>query len=1205
MVIFYQLILFLSYIKIINLEKEYSIRESDGIFDIDIDFIINNINIIKENPTILINYIPVFKGIIISFENLNLSGLMPIVNDLLNVSTNSFINDTCELISSNYSEINVLDYIINILNHIKENKDTFDSIDYNYILDNVFHFVNYPGMDKIVNHFIPHKKIFFYILEFIGKEEKYKNLFEAFKDFLWIYNDKFVDIIYDLIKSYNDSEKMANVSYIFFKENQDLIKKLKEIIIPRMIEISKIFQLRDKYFNAIKEKIFEDIYVIDIMEKCFNSTKIMKTLFDFLKHAENNKFSFDYLYIFLKTFKEESIFSQSFSNFIVDSIIKAIKEIINKQEFTGIIISSLMKKLEDFFFNRFTASDLSQDCSFLFKNIFFGNRIDLQEFYLKKILMDNSLDKNDFLTFENCLSYKTSQQLNYSNYTIKPIYVIGLIDDVTNKTKLETSMLKEKYNYLLGLCLPYGFFKKGGKEEPICKNTDYNKIMKVAAETNKNMNSAEIKSFFIFNNNFEAKDYIIGFFSLIFLCFPLLIRLFLFIYKSIKTRKIKKNSNKLISENNYGKKKIYKIKNHFEQNFKSPRWYKYLSIFFSIEKNAEELFNFSLNVTKFYNFNGITYIKGILGFSMILYILGHNFLILFNLPSKVFSLYEFYNCMKNPFYSIIFIGLRYSPRIILSCSGYILAYKYLCYLEQEHKNYFIKFLFLQSYKYILFLLAIMFFRALIYYINVLFTQKRRPMMEIFYTIFYDENYLVRIFSFLTYLLGDVDFQFRQSVIQYFYLPINESFCFIIGTILISLGYKFKIKIDFVIIFIALFLYILKIFFIFYEEDFYPTQYIYLYYYGELMISPLFNMPSYLIGMYFGLINYSIQKGIVVFKKDRAYSMNMIQLLELKENLNKENDDEKEKENNGDDFIGRSLSLLSNKNNNNKSIKKKETFARNKIDNSIKKNLINSEIRKSIIHENKNSSISIEDIKNDNINNDFIPIKDNNEEQNIKDNELDEKVKNMPFLIMPTKILNFHRRNNGKFYFRIIIIIGVAFIVFSSIVQYIVINNIENNIENKDKTDIKKLSLENYINNSLLNIYYSLDIELIIFVTNWVFFILYSGGKKIADVYDFFNNNYWSFFVKSYFSFILVSTPIIIYIFYQSETVIYFRFETIFLYFFINTILSLIASILIYICYEFPFKKIFKTCQIKNEIINLESDDDLDDENDPDETEAIY
>ena len=43
MVIFYQLILFLSYIKIINLEKEYSIRELDGIFDIDIDidFIIN------------------------------------------------------------------------------------------------------------------------------------------------------------------------------------------------------------------------------------------------------------------------------------------------------------------------------------------------------------------------------------------------------------------------------------------------------------------------------------------------------------------------------------------------------------------------------------------------------------------------------------------------------------------------------------------------------------------------------------------------------------------------------------------------------------------------------------------------------------------------------------------------------------------------------------------------------------------------------------------------------------------------------------------------------------------------------------------------------------------------------------------------------------------------------------------------------------
>jgi len=29
-----------------------------------------------------------------------------------------------------------------------------------------------------------------------------------------------------------------------------------------------------------------------------------------------------------------------------------------------------------------------------------------------------------------------------------------------------------------------------------------------------------------------------------------------------------------------------------------------------------------------------------------------------------------------------------------------------------------------------------------------------------------------------------------------------------------------------------------------------------------MLNPLFNLPYYLMGMYFGLINYSVQKGII-------------------------------------------------------------------------------------------------------------------------------------------------------------------------------------------------------------------------------------------------------------------------------------------------------------------------------------------------------
>ena len=53
----------------------------------------------------------------------------------------------------------------------------------------------------------------------------------------------------------------------------------------------------------------------------------------------------------------------------------------------------------------------------------------------------------------------------------------------------------------------------------------------------------------------------------------------------------------------------------------------------------------------------------------------------------------------------------------------------------------------------------------------------------------------------------------------------------------------------------------------------------------------------------------------------------------------------------------------------------------------------------------------------------------------------------------------------------------------------------------------------------LNVLYSIDIDLVVFMVNWLFFIIYSKGKN-DDIYDFFNNNFWSFFYKCYYSFII-------------------------------------------------------------------------------------
>ena len=89
--------------------------------------------------------------------------------------------------------------------------------------------------------------------------------------------------------------------------------------------------------------------------------------------------------------------------------------------------------------------------------------------------------------------------------------------------------------------------------------------------------------------------------------------------------------------------------------------------------------------------------------------MGQLYQIFFNLPMKEFGQYQFYSLIKNPLYIFPFIGLRYSPRIIFSCTGFILAYKYLTYLKRGTGiNYIFKFIFRQLYKYLI-LINLIFF----------------------------------------------------------------------------------------------------------------------------------------------------------------------------------------------------------------------------------------------------------------------------------------------------------------------------------------------------------------------------------------------------------------------------------------------------------------------------------------------------------------
>jgi hypothetical protein len=329
-----------------------------------------------------------------------------------------------------------------------------------------------------------------------------------------------------------------------------------------------------------------------------------------------------------------------------------------------------------------------------------------------------------------------------------------------------------------------------------------------------------------------------------------------------------------------------------------PKWFRYLNEYFNLVKNGNELFNFTLNQTNFNDFNGITYIKGILGISMILNIFGLTFLVVANLLTKILGSYQFYDSIYNLVYIFAFIALRYSPRIIFSCSGYTLIYKFLNFIEHDSNFSFFKFLILQSYKFILLILAVIYLRFCLYYIDVFFLKIKNPISEAFNKELndYNEGFFYNLISFLFYNIKDENeiFANESAFILYLYIPINEIILFIIGIALISFGYKFKLRFDIIIIIFFLLIYLFKlIIFIvhLYKKEIYSTLYFFLHGYGILMFNPIFNIPSFLVGMYFGLVNFTIQRGINDLNEDEKNN-NEYELLE-KEQISplKENKDE--------------------------------------------------------------------------------------------------------------------------------------------------------------------------------------------------------------------------------------------------------------------------------------------------------------------------
>ena len=1108
-----------------------------------------------------------------------------IVKILKEDSENNYvlINNIYEgLIIYKANETGVLDYIFNL---VKLSQEKFPV--YEYVFTNLSKIFQNEAMNNSLyylynNYFDDVLNITKYIIQ---KNENLVPLFDSVMENLGPYLKEIIGCIYYSIQNYGDKEKITWRFVQFLKDHKDSYESIKKVSKSNgFITLLKTIIKFDNYFyESIKNVLIVRKEFFDLLFDLAEHENILNEMALIVINIENETFIVQMLPEFIGDISKEDKDGYDYIKKLAHLLEFVGEYLFRKESFVKVVVEELQYILKDFLKDSKITSYISEDCIAFFNKTFIANEILDYNFvtYIRKFAFDSPRHKNDFLAYDNCMSLPSETEAlhNYENsYKLEPALVITFVDFVKEKVTFRNTTFYEKYYYLESNCLPYGY--KNNSDESLCSYEDYNYIMKVFLNIFSHVNESEIESIVLPKSklNVNATINIIGFSTLIVLLIPFIIKIILVISDFSKMKNKKKNKeikiNKLLDSSKDEKEKDKtKIENKYKdakivEKREISKCRKLLNEYFSFIKNTKELFNFNLNNSNFSNLNGITYIKGLIAFSIIFNVFGQTFVILLELQMKEYGIYHFYKTLFSLIYPISFIGYRYSPRILFSCSGYTLIYKYLCYIEQEGGYYFLKFVFLQSYKYFFLYLILIVFRFFIHYIVFFIKQTKRPLWMLFdYYLGKEKDFISK--TFLPFFVESGKKK-KQNLINFFYMPINETFFFIIGTALISLGFKYRWRLDLIIIGAIIIFFISKIvLYLVYlhpEEKMYTSVDFYTIGYGSVIINPIFNLIYFFIGMYFGLINYSIQKGITKIYKDND---DLKKIIHLK--LANLHDNESEKN-----------ELCINNND-----EDKNTNENNLLTNYGKKEIIKSN---NDINENSNENIEK-----------MIANSDNNNEKK----EYIEQIKIMPFLISPTRFLMLNKKNKDKICFNILITISIILIIFffSSYNIFAFFNSSLNLDDDTNKDYISGLSLEKTITNRGLNAIYLFDIEIFVFLSQWFIFILFF--KESTFIRNIFNHIYWSFFVKSYFAYILLSTPIIIIVFHESESVIKVTEYNIILFSLINIVIILIAIIVFYACYELPVKKMFKYFLKGDEIIEEENDDEAEEEREEEEIEEEY
>ena len=639
----------------------------------------------------------------------------------------------------------------------------------------------------------------------------------------------------------------------------------------------------------------------------------------------------------------------------IDYSFLELSDSINEQLETNILLKSIIQSYLSSNYSNIDNLSLSEQCILKLNNTYYitknlsddnveKNRNDtkISLYYYNKLFAYSSKNKNDFGIPEMCDNFD-EKDLKFKNLKERLMYILVSIENEESYYDLLINNNSNLYNSLIGLCIVKG-----------CDVDDYIKLINNIINyiyNNKNNKNGEISIYYMNNNNTKEKIYfkILKLTPLIFIIFHLIFVMFnklpLYLYNFItcifccKCKKEEKKGSikiKRVLSKDKGQ-LVPKDANNSLNNISTSTLnsnidkIELINLLFNIDKNFEALMEYNKQ-NEHFNDIGLTYINGIKGISMIFFLFGNVYIVLYNSPVLEINLNILYNNLKSIRYFIFYFGIKYAPKLLICCSGFTLFYKFICFLddnvesekeikkqreeinkneesnENEDKsknnkrrkstgNKFnfnslvsIKYLFIffgyQLHKYILYLLSVSFFLFSFHEV-ISFFHGQGPILNYFQNKIIEPSYKIYNFCFLLfgfqgYLLPFIRND-KNNILNYFNIVYQEIFYFIISTIILFVGYKNNLKIDKFFRIIILILFIGRLLFYFISAFNNIRNYFSFQSYGQFYTSIIYNYIYYLIGIYFGMFNYIIQKRYLYMeciKNKKNYLISCVKIIEM-------------------------------------------------------------------------------------------------------------------------------------------------------------------------------------------------------------------------------------------------------------------------------------------------------------------------------------